>query len=263
MKTILFVDDDALIGQVYKDLLETNGFKVHLALDGEAALDLFSNVRADLVVLDMFLPKVPGLEVLRSIRNDPEKASLPVVVFSNSYLQAMMKAAKAAGATRCLSKSDCPPEHLLGILREILADIPDRQETPKIEPAAQNSQLSQPIAAPIAPPSMRASTPSVSLSQNEEGAFGVHESHHSPGLHDEIRDAFIRTMPDQIVASRRRLEKLVEISELERVPLLAELYQALHQLSSRAGVVGFPEVGKMTGALEGLIREIFEEPHLI
>jgi CheY-like chemotaxis protein len=264
MKAILFVDDDALIGQVYKDLLETNGFKVHLAYDGEAALDLLSNVGVDLVVLDMFLPKVPGLEVLRRIRNDPEKASIPVVVFSNSYLQAMMKAAKAAGATRCLSKSDCPPEHLLGILREILADVPDRPEPAVAEPIVANDTVSQTAAsAETAVTPREASAPSASLSRNGERDVEADESHISPGSHEEIRDAFIKTMPEKIVACRQRLEKLVELSELERVPLLAELYQALHQLSSRAGVVGFAEVGKMTGALEGLIREIFEEPHLI
>jgi CheY-like chemotaxis protein len=264
MKAILFVDDDVLIGQVYKDLLETNGFKVHLAHDGEAALDLISNVRADLVVLDMFLPKVPGLEVLRTIRNNPDSASLPVVVFSNSYLQAMMKAAKAAGATRCLSKSDCPPEHLLGILREILANLPDRPDAPATQPMAGNTEISQPPASPpVAVTPSQTSAPPVSSLRNEEETTEVPGSDTPPGSQEEIRDAFIRAMPEKIVACRQRLEKLLNLSELERVPLLAELYQGLHQLSSRAGVVGFAEVGKMTGALEGLIREIFEEPHLI
>ncbi len=113
MKKIFIVDDDAIITKVYQDMFEMEGYAVESASDGEGALERLKTLRPDLVLLDLFLPKVPGIVVLRAIRGEEATKAVPVIVFSNAYLAKMVEAAWAAGASNCLTKSDCSPEQLL------------------------------------------------------------------------------------------------------------------------------------------------------
>ena len=68
-KTILAVDDEVHILELLKYNLETNGYTVITVETGEAALDLLSNEKIDAVLLDVMLPQIDGLEVLRRIRS--------------------------------------------------------------------------------------------------------------------------------------------------------------------------------------------------
>jgi DNA-binding response OmpR family regulator len=79
MKTILVVDDEPKIAALARDYLEHAGFAVVTATDGRAALDAVGRSKPDLVVLDLGLPEVDGLDVTRSIRRD---SSLPIVMLT-------------------------------------------------------------------------------------------------------------------------------------------------------------------------------------
>ena len=79
MRTILVVDDEPKIVQIARDYLERSGFGVTAAYDGEAALAAFHTARADLIVLDLGLPVLDGLEVLRRLRRD---SHVPVIVLT-------------------------------------------------------------------------------------------------------------------------------------------------------------------------------------
>src|SRR3954449_2151320 len=79
MKTILVVDDEPKIADLARDYLEHAGFAVRIAGDGEAALAAIRHDRPDLVVLDLGLPGVDGLDVTRAIRRD---SSLPVIMLT-------------------------------------------------------------------------------------------------------------------------------------------------------------------------------------
>jgi CheY-like chemotaxis protein len=69
-ETVLFVDDEDLIRDLGRQVLETNGYTVHLAEDGRKAIDLYASLRGeiDLVILDLTMPHRSGMEVFRSIR---------------------------------------------------------------------------------------------------------------------------------------------------------------------------------------------------
>ena len=71
MKTILFVDDDAVIVQVYRARLLREGFDVEVAQDGLTAMKLLMAEKPDLVVLDLMMPKFSGADVLKFIRAEP------------------------------------------------------------------------------------------------------------------------------------------------------------------------------------------------
>jgi len=79
MKTILVVDDEPKIVQLARDYLEHAGFAVVTAVDGRAALDLIGAAAPDLVVLDLGLPEIDGLEVTRRLRREGE---IPIVMLT-------------------------------------------------------------------------------------------------------------------------------------------------------------------------------------
>jgi DNA-binding response OmpR family regulator len=79
MKTILVVDDEPRIAELARDYLEHAGFGVRIAATGEAALQSVRRDRPDLVVLDLGLPGIDGLDVTRTIRRD---SNLPVIMLT-------------------------------------------------------------------------------------------------------------------------------------------------------------------------------------
>jgi DNA-binding response OmpR family regulator len=79
MKTILLVDDEPKIRELARDYLEHAGFAVETAADGRAALTIARTRKPDLIVLDLGLPEVDGLEVIRTLRRD---SSVPIVVLT-------------------------------------------------------------------------------------------------------------------------------------------------------------------------------------
>jgi DNA-binding response OmpR family regulator len=79
MKTVLVVDDEPKIVQLARDYLEHAGFAVVTAADGRAALQVVRQHRPDLVVLDLGLPEIDGLDVTRSIRRD---SNLPIIMLT-------------------------------------------------------------------------------------------------------------------------------------------------------------------------------------
>ena len=116
---ILIVEDFADSRDMYIEFLEAQGFEVTGAEDGVAALKSIENVRPDVVVLDVALPKLDGLSVLRRLRADPRYAQLPVLTLSASLGVDYQKMALAAGATAALEKP-CLPEELLEAVRKAL-----------------------------------------------------------------------------------------------------------------------------------------------
>ncbi|GAB4371134.1 MAG: response regulator [Deltaproteobacteria bacterium] len=78
MKKILVVDDEEFIRELYRDELVEEGYRVELAADGKEALEKMDSFRPDLVTLDVKMPGLDGIEVLRRIRE--KDASVPVLL---------------------------------------------------------------------------------------------------------------------------------------------------------------------------------------
>ncbi len=79
-KKILVVDDEESIHLLYREELEEEGYEVHSAMNGEEALKLFDDIKPDLVILDINMPGMDGIEVLRQIKE--KKPSVPVILSS-------------------------------------------------------------------------------------------------------------------------------------------------------------------------------------
>lgn len=121
MKRILLIEDNAVSANVYAATLRRAGYEVEIAQDGEAGLAAIAAAPRDLVVLDLMLPKVSGLDVLRQVRSRPELARLPVIVTSNAYTATRLEELRQAGATQILTKASFSPKDIERVVREALA----------------------------------------------------------------------------------------------------------------------------------------------
>jgi DNA-binding response OmpR family regulator len=116
MKTILVVDDEAKIVRVVRDYLERAGFAVVTAYDGGTALVQFRQTRPDLVVLDLGLPGMDGLDVARTIR---QIGNTPIIMLTARVDEADRVAGLELGADDYVSKPFSPRE-LLARVRAVL-----------------------------------------------------------------------------------------------------------------------------------------------
>jgi DNA-binding response OmpR family regulator len=116
---VLIVEDFEDSREMYVEFLSGNGFDVSQAADGVAALQSIEGSTPDVVVLDIALPKLDGLSVLRQLRADQRYVSLPVLTLSASLGADYQRVAMDAGATKALEKP-CLPEELLAAVQNAL-----------------------------------------------------------------------------------------------------------------------------------------------
>jgi CheY-like chemotaxis protein len=120
-KRIVIIEDSGVIVSIYRNKLQGEGYEIHVGSDGDVGLDLVDRLNPDLVVLDLGLPKVPGIEVLLRIRAQEKFEDLPVLVLSGSYGGQVVQQAWEAGATQVLSKSTDTPNRVVQLIRSTLA----------------------------------------------------------------------------------------------------------------------------------------------
>jgi CheY-like chemotaxis protein len=118
MKKLIVVEDDAVVGFVYRTGLAKEGFDVEVATDGAAGLARIQETSPAAVLLDLMLPKMPGLEVLKKIRAQPQLAKIPVMVFTNTFVPDMINSATEAGATKVFNKAELTPQMIIKALRD-------------------------------------------------------------------------------------------------------------------------------------------------
>ena len=120
MKRILLVDDEPQLLQVYGEGLRLKGFEVETAEDGLAAAQALRKAKPDAIVLDLMMPKLTGVDVLKFIRGQASLADVPVVVLSNAYLTDLARQAEAAGVDKAFMKCNCTPATLAETLESLL-----------------------------------------------------------------------------------------------------------------------------------------------
>src|SRR4051812_115361 len=117
---ILIIEDDQIVANIYRNKFAHEGFTAETAPDGEVALELVRSFRPDVILLDLVLPRMTGLEVMRHVRAQEEFAEVPIVVFSNTYLSQLLQEAWKAGATKCLSKSHSTPRQVIEAVKSAI-----------------------------------------------------------------------------------------------------------------------------------------------
>jgi len=117
MPVVLLVEDNADTREMYASFLGAEGFRVLEAEDGLQALCQLAGEKPDLMLLDLGLPRLSGVQVLRAIRQQPRLADLPVVVVSGQ-LDLLNAADEIAADVIC--PKPCEPEELLRVVRSVL-----------------------------------------------------------------------------------------------------------------------------------------------
>lgn len=121
-KKILIVDDERPLSQALTDALKKAGFVTKAAFDGQEALNILDMEKFDLILLDLLMPKMNGLDVLTQLKN--RRYLTPIIVLSNLGDETEIKKAKELGAVDYFIKSDTPIADVLSHVQKILNQPP-------------------------------------------------------------------------------------------------------------------------------------------
>ncbi|MCU7943084.1 MAG: response regulator [Candidatus Thiodiazotropha sp. (ex Cardiolucina cf. quadrata)] len=103
-KTILIVDDEPNIVLSVEYLMKREGYQVMTANDGQVAIEMIADIRPDLLILDVMMPRKNGFEVCREIRADPALSGLPILMLSAKGREAEIKKGISLGADAYVTK---------------------------------------------------------------------------------------------------------------------------------------------------------------
>jgi DNA-binding response OmpR family regulator len=132
MAKILIIEDDALLSKMYLSIFTSEKYEVETAADGQAGLDKARANKPTLILLDIMMPRLNGMEVLGKLKEDPELKDIPVVVLTNLAGDSDIQTALKMGAVNYIIKSEHKPKEVEEIVRGILSgytrgDVPPAQ----------------------------------------------------------------------------------------------------------------------------------------
>lgn len=138
MAKILLIEDEVLNVKMYSTFLKAEGHQVISADDGEKGLRLVSEFQPDLIVLDIMMPKISGLDLLTRLRQDPKTKNIPVIVLSNLAEPEKAKKALALGAKEFLVKAKVDPRQVIVKIKQHLGS---KAQTVSIKPKTSEPQV--------------------------------------------------------------------------------------------------------------------------
>ncbi len=120
-KRILIVDDDLYIRELYEEVLKDAGFEVVGATDGKEGLVNIIEGGFDLILLDLMMPEIDGLQVLRSLKQTPaKKPNGKIILLTNLSHDPTIQEGLNSGASSYLIKADITPDQLIEKVKETL-----------------------------------------------------------------------------------------------------------------------------------------------
>ncbi|HEX9047086.1 MAG TPA: response regulator [Verrucomicrobiae bacterium] len=233
MKKILIIEDDAVVANVYRNKLAVEGYVTEISPDGETGLRVMKIFKPQLILLDLMLPGISGVDVIKEVRSEEEFAKTPVIVFSNTYLTNLIQEAWRAGANKCISKSNCTPKDVIEIVRNTIGNS--------------GAMTFQRPATPVAP--VPAPKPAAEHHENDVE------------YQADLHKAFMENLPGTLSSLRQVVQSLIRAdSEMTRLKQVYELYRQVHALNGNASIAGMAQIAHMASAFEALLKEVYEKP---
>jgi CheY-like chemotaxis protein len=119
--TVLIVEDEQSLNEAYQMILRKAGYRVQVAFDGQEALEILAMEEPALILLDLRMPRMDGIEFLRNYNVRQEHPNVKVIVFSNYDMQKEIDEAYNLGADRYFMKALASPKELLQVVDNTLA----------------------------------------------------------------------------------------------------------------------------------------------
>lgn len=113
MKKILIVEDEDIIADLVQKKLNQEGYEVSRAADGVEGLEKMKEIKPDLILLDIIMPRMGGFEVMKEMNKTPKLKRIPVIVISNSGQPVELEQAKRLGAGDWLIKTEFNPQEVV------------------------------------------------------------------------------------------------------------------------------------------------------
>lgn len=285
MKKVLIIEDDAIVATVYRNLLNNRGYEAVVESDGMKGLSRLREWQPDAVLLDIMLPGVNGVEILKKIRAEEGFATIPVMVFTNAFVSNMVEIAKISGATHVFSKSTLTSRQLLEALAMVIPGAPIAVPINAYPPgiAVPNAlEAGQDFSAPV--PGSVPGTDGVHAratvlpSLPPPGASPATEFFHkTPELvaarqspmtvvnlevpQSKVRNEFLQGVNGSISQIRLQLSDLTKAAnEQSQSGILEELYKQIRSLGGNAGLAGFQPAADLCSAFEILLQELYQKP---
>jgi len=121
---VLMLEDHRDVAELYQLKLQLEGYRVAVAADGPSGLDLARRLRPDVILLDVHLPILDGLQVLATLRESEDMRQVPVVVFSDDDSYETMQRARHLNVAAYLVKANLLPSTLASVVGDALRDRP-------------------------------------------------------------------------------------------------------------------------------------------
>ena len=120
-RTILYIEDNEYNRKIVRQLLGRTSYQLVEAVDGESGVALAQQLVPQLILMDVQLPKMSGLDATRALKADPRTSHIPIIVITSFALSGDREKAAAAGADSYLAKPYSPRE-LLALVRQYLPE---------------------------------------------------------------------------------------------------------------------------------------------
>lgn len=120
-KTVLIVEDDAFLSDMYATKFTSSGYEVKLAMDGQQCVDILKEgLRPDIVLLDIVMPKMDGIDALTALKQDEELKDISVIMLTNLGQESDVARGMELGAVDYLVKAHFTPSEVVKKVEEIL-----------------------------------------------------------------------------------------------------------------------------------------------
>lgn len=120
MPVILIVEDERNLNEAYQMILKHEGYTIHAAYDGTEALEITEKIEPDLILLDLRMPKMGGVEFLKNYDLKGKHPGVKVVIFSNLDTQKEIDEAYTLGADKYMLKAWASPKELVQLVKSLL-----------------------------------------------------------------------------------------------------------------------------------------------
>jgi len=117
---VLLIEDDTFLGNIYKTKFELEKFKVVVATDGVAGLDMAKKKKPDIILLDVLMPKMDGFTVLENLKKDKNLEKIPVILLTNLGQKDDVEKGLELGAVDYLIKAHFKPSETVDKVKNVL-----------------------------------------------------------------------------------------------------------------------------------------------